>query len=159
MAFEDLGLSFLPQDNQGASGPGGARLEDVLRVLSFRLPRILGAKPIAPAQLLNARGGQGDPLGSAVAQGVISQVLRGSPAGSSTSTALGMSGDMGAPSPLSQLFAPALGPGAGIDDIPMMPPRVIPVEGPPSGPGGGGTLQQSYDGIRQQLTEGRMRRG
>lgn len=55
MTIENLGISFLPRGGApDLTGPTGARLEDILRVLSFRLPRILGARPIAPQQLLQA---------------------------------------------------------------------------------------------------------
>lgn len=148
MAYEDLGQSFLPRFGGGGGAEGGSRLEDVLRVLSFRLPRVLGARPIAPAQLLNAQGGQGDPLASAIAQSVIRSITSGSPAG-----AAAMGSDPGAASPLSQLFAPVLGAGTvqGPADLPTsQPPRVIPVEDEP--PARGSFAE--FNDIGRQLRRG-----
>lgn len=61
---EPLGLSFSPfntaqpQNVQGAGQPGAApSAQDAIRVLSLRLPRVVGAGALAPGPLLNAPGG------------------------------------------------------------------------------------------------------
>lgn len=81
MAFDQpLGLSFLPPGNAtDTSGPAGNRLEDVLRIISLRLPRILGAHPIVAPELAAANQGPRDPLAEAIVKGVLANVIKGSP--------------------------------------------------------------------------------
>lgn len=66
MADLPYGVSFAPTSDNALNGPKNGSLAGVpeaIQVLSFHIPRILGAKPIAPAQLLNGQGGQGmDPF-------------------------------------------------------------------------------------------------
>jgi hypothetical protein len=121
MSYDDLGQSFLPRGRSGRdSGPGSNRLEDILQVHNFRLPRILGARPIAPSELLTAQGGN-DPLGRAIASGVLSNLFKGSP--SPTDAQMAQDADPGAPSPLSNLMAQYTG-----------SPQAVNVGGPGSAP-------------------------
>lgn len=62
------GVSFVPgaQDegqSQGGGRPGGPRnpVQEAIQILSLRLPRVYGATSLAPAPLLNAAGGMGQP--------------------------------------------------------------------------------------------------
>lgn len=177
MAYNELGQSFLPRGGQDSSGPGGNRLEDILQVFSFRLPRILGAKPIAPAQLLNAQGGN-DPLASAIVNSVLSNVLKGAPSTMNAAAAP----DAGSPSPLSQLMAPMVGPGqsfstpgggvpgqgGGMETLraptprihaipsPEPPPLVTPERDAPINGPGSGDLNGEFDDIMGQLTRRRF---
>jgi hypothetical protein len=154
--LDELGLSFLPQGGQGgATGPGGNRLEDILQVLSFRLPRVLGARPIAPAQLLNAQGGGGgDPLAGAVVQNVLKSILGGAPGGQ------GM--DAGAPSGMERFLA------AGGGAPSQGKPRVIPIQNPPvddppqdrtSIAAPRSNFDSDYNNVDQQLRRGQFRMG
>ena len=60
------GVSFLP--GQGQNGPearqGGQRqnqVQEAIKILSLRLPKVFGAQSLAPGQLLTAPGGMGQP--------------------------------------------------------------------------------------------------
>lgn len=76
MALENLGRSFLPTGGSPeAAGRGGNRLEDILRVISFRMPRILGARPVAPAELLNAPGSSA-PFGRELSEGIMQNLMK-----------------------------------------------------------------------------------
>lgn len=134
MAFDELGLSFLPPGGAGeAAGPGGNRLEDILQVLSFRLPNVQGARPIAPQALLEAQGGN-NPLAAAMIRAVLQKVLQGSPMGQG-----GMDPGAGG-NPLSKLMAPMGGfPGGTAGPNPPMPPSPMPPGATPpvALPGGG----------------------
>jgi hypothetical protein len=101
MPFDQLGLSFLPSGDANGqrsdAGPSaGGRLEDVLRILSLRLPKVLGAHAIAPGELLNSPGGApipsggghgGDPIADTIAKHILDGIPppgAGNPAGSFT---------------------------------------------------------------------------
>jgi hypothetical protein len=66
-----LGVSFLPgsQDMQsGAAGAMGGRpgaprnpIQEAVKILSLRLPKVFGRQALAPAPLLQAPGGMGQP--------------------------------------------------------------------------------------------------
>ena len=67
--IDNLGISFSPLNNptltggqgQGAGQPGSVPLADAIRMLSLRIPRVVGARGIAPQMLLNAPGLAGAP--------------------------------------------------------------------------------------------------
>ena len=62
MAF---GVSFLPSDrpeDQGAERAPADRFQEAIKILSLRLPRVLGGSAVAPAPLLQAQGGRGSPF-------------------------------------------------------------------------------------------------
>ena len=79
---DSLGLTFAPtaaaqQDDKMRQG---SPLQQAIQVLSLRLPRIMGARPIAPQQLLGAQGAAGgSPYGnpSAIVQQIMQQILGG----------------------------------------------------------------------------------
>jgi hypothetical protein len=151
MTFDELGLSFLPRyDNGDRSGPTGGRLEDIIRILSLRLPRVLGARPVAPQALLTSSGA--DPLGSGIARGVVDSVLRGSPS---------VHNDPGAPSPLSTYLSPIYGPSAPSSpgQIPAPgPPRINTSEPPADDPGADRQpFERAYDDVGDQLRRGARR--
>ncbi len=77
---QEFGLSFVPGDQndplkkkigEGATTP----TQQAIRLLSLRLPRVLGGSPIAPAPLLTSQGGAGRPSPESIAQQVLSRVL------------------------------------------------------------------------------------
>ena len=60
-----IGVSFLPgmngqnQPNQNGNGEAAAPVQQAIKTLSLRLPRILGQGSVAPAALLNSQGAAG----------------------------------------------------------------------------------------------------
>jgi hypothetical protein len=59
MAF---GISFLGDDGSNGEGKGEDRFQEAVRVLSLRLPRVVGGSALAPTPLLQGQGGQGSPF-------------------------------------------------------------------------------------------------
>lgn len=77
---QDFGVSFVPSEQNMAQRPGGSRAavsptQQAIRLLSLRLPKVLGGSPIAPAPLLQSQGGAGMPSPTSVAQQVLKRVL------------------------------------------------------------------------------------
>jgi hypothetical protein len=75
MAMPTYGVTFLPQgDALYRKGDGGATgtapLQEAVRVLSLRVPNVIGNNPMAPLALLNAPGGKDVPAG------LLQQLLR-----------------------------------------------------------------------------------
>lgn len=64
--MSDLGLSFMPnaQPNQPGQGPqpGVEPVQNAIRILSLRLPKVVGGGAFAPGALLNGAGAQGNPF-------------------------------------------------------------------------------------------------
>lgn len=67
MADNGFGVSFLPngdqryqrpEDRMGAAG-GRAPLQEAVKILSMRVPRVVGANPLAPLALLQGQGAGG----------------------------------------------------------------------------------------------------
>lgn len=60
---DPIGISFLPSTQNQAVGPQQGQMEGDLasafKILSLRLPRVLGAQSIAPSSLLNGQGSGG----------------------------------------------------------------------------------------------------
>jgi hypothetical protein len=60
-----IGITFLPSDENQALGPKRGQLEGDLgqafKILSLRLPRVQGARAIAPPNLLASQGSAGVP--------------------------------------------------------------------------------------------------
>ena len=63
---DGFGVSFLPNGDQRYQRPqdpygatGRAPLQEAVKILSMRVPRVVGANPLAPLALLNAPGGGG----------------------------------------------------------------------------------------------------
>lgn len=74
-----FGVSFLPNGDsrfdrtKPGQQPGAssvAPVQEAIKVLSLRMPRVVGANPLAPMALLQSRGGQGLP------EGMLQQLLR-----------------------------------------------------------------------------------
>lgn len=78
MADNGFGVSFLPNGDQryqrpglGGGAPGGlAPIQEAIKVISMRVPRVVGANPLAPLALLGGQGAQGLP------NGLLEQLLR-----------------------------------------------------------------------------------
>lgn len=59
-----IGISFMPSEENQALGPqraglegqGGSDLADAFKILSLRLPQVLGARSLAPQRLLTSPG-------------------------------------------------------------------------------------------------------
>lgn len=65
-----FGVSFLPggdaqyqRGQDGSMGPGGVPVQQAIKILSMRVPRVVGQSPLAPLSLLTGPGGQGLPPG------------------------------------------------------------------------------------------------
>lgn len=65
----DVGISFAPTSSVGrsASGPSVSPTQDAIRLLSFRLPTVLGASAAAPAALLGGPTLQGAQMANPMA--------------------------------------------------------------------------------------------
>ena len=65
MPQNPIGISFLPSADQAVQGPRQGNLEGdlgaALKILSLRLPRVLGARAISSPELLQSPGGGGAP--------------------------------------------------------------------------------------------------
>jgi hypothetical protein len=87
MADAPIGISFIPSADQAANGPQQGNLEGDLsqafKILSLRLPRILGARAPASSTLLNGPGSAGLPNGGNPYAAVI-QALLGTKTGTGT---------------------------------------------------------------------------
>lgn len=160
----DYGYSFAPtNDNAMMGGRNGqlAGVPEATQVISLRLPRVVGARAIAPTELLNPNGGgQGvDPTAAAILQTLL-RTMRGQPPMGQPGSLPG--GTAGPANPFPGGEPPRPGPGGGgngggregspfpspMADPPLMPvpstpkpPRVIPQDDPNGGrrPGGGWT--------------------
>ena len=66
MADPGFGVSFLPGGDANYSRESGASpapMQEAIKVLSLRVPRVVGASPLAPLALLQSQGGGGLPAG------------------------------------------------------------------------------------------------
>lgn len=66
MANQPFGVSFLPGGDAKYAREGNsatAPLQEAVKVLSLRVPRVVGASPLAPLALLTGQGGGGLPSG------------------------------------------------------------------------------------------------
>lgn len=63
MASNPIGITFMPNDEASAQGPRRGNLEglteQVFKLLSLRLPRVVGAQSLAPQGLLQGQGAGG----------------------------------------------------------------------------------------------------
>lgn len=70
MALPNYGVTFLPQGDATYRRPGQpasqgtAPVQEAVKILSLRVPRMLGASPISPMALLTGAGSQGMPAGT-----------------------------------------------------------------------------------------------
>jgi len=112
MADNGFGVSFLPNGDQRYQRPGDAPgglggqapVQDPIKILSMRIPRVVGANPLAPLALLGPNGGGAGSLPA----GLLEQLLRTLGAGPRMQADPGMSdpnalGVAGAPSPVARL--------------------------------------------------------
>lgn len=78
---QNFGVSFVPDDQNlqqgkaGASRGGMTPTQQAVKLLSLRLPRVVGGSPIAPAPLLQSQGGRGMPSPDSIASQVLKNVL------------------------------------------------------------------------------------
>ena len=66
MAQQGFGVSFLPSGDQRYTRTGQAEtnpVQEAVKILSLRVPRVVGATPMAPLALLSGQGGGGLPSG------------------------------------------------------------------------------------------------
>jgi hypothetical protein len=87
---QPIGVTFIPSANNQAEGPRqgqlngpGGDLADAFKVLSLRLPRVLGAQALAPSRLLTSPGAAGVPGGFNPASAVFQALLDAMSGGSS----------------------------------------------------------------------------
>lgn len=77
-----IGVNFQPGANQdnGQNGNGGSRpgsgVQEAIKVLSLRLPKVVGAQAAVPMPLLTSQGGGGNRVDSVVNQ-VLARVMPG----------------------------------------------------------------------------------
>jgi len=123
MALDDFGISFFPgaEQQDRAAELSTAQLDDVVQLLALRLPRLLGAKPIAPGELLRSPGSAGSPI-PAIPATIFNRFL--TPGGHAPMPSGGGPGT----SPLDDLIAQFVPSGSGIG---TQAPRVIPSIAPP----------------------------
>lgn len=79
-----IGANFQPQANDPNNGDQrkkpDAGVQEAIKVLSLRLPKVVGAQGIAPSALLNAPGAGGDSRIDSVVNRVLAQYLPTGPA-------------------------------------------------------------------------------
>lgn len=115
------GVNFQPgskNDQNGANGSNTTGVQEAIKVLSLRLPKVVGARAVAPGELLNAQGSGGNPMIDSVVNQVLARYFP---------TEAPMMGQ--APGQ-----APVLGPGPG--ESSTMPPS-RPIRAPHVSPGTG----------------------
>lgn len=115
MPISQLGVSFLPGADPGsgmktANSPGTRNpVQEAIQVLSLRLPKVFGARALAPAPLLTGPGGLGQP---AAKGNVSAQALAG---------LAGLPPSMAPPSMPAPMLPPLTLPPRPADDTPRMP--------------------------------------
>lgn len=78
---QNFGVSFVPDEQnlqQGKAGVGRGAMtptQQAIKLLSLRLPRVVGGSPIAPAPLLQSQGSKGMPSPDSIASQVLKNVL------------------------------------------------------------------------------------
>lgn len=146
----ELGTSFQPGVDSGASGPNGERqhgpratpIQSAIKLLSLRLPSVVGAQAISPQALLQSPGsaglgGPGGMSGGALIEWLRKQLAGAAPPdlpGSRSPGSMPSFGGPGAPSERQGGGGPAPQP------VPNIPPPVIrpgEEERPPAGGSGG----------------------
>lgn len=138
-----LGRSFAPNSDQMSQRPpGGAGqspVQEAVRVLSLRLPRVVGASAPAPGALMGGMGGQGlaGPTSNPIVQQLMQMILGGQTAQQGGAIP-GLPVPGGMPSMPASMggFTPNIGfntPGGGVSTppTPQTPPRPAPPAMPP----------------------------
>jgi hypothetical protein len=158
-SYAPIGASFAPgQDpNQQQQGSQGVPLQEAIRLLALRLPRVFGAQAVSPGALLSGPGGSalGNPLAALVLQSLMPAMGQEPPSPQQASPSPGptagpMPGGKVKPAGLPGGMPggpPMPGPGPMMPSAPMGPPpaafvpmpkiNVIPNQPPPPGGGGG----------------------
>jgi hypothetical protein len=143
-----FGVSFLPNGDSKFQRPGGpqsgsqagvAPVQDAVKVLSMRVPRVVGNSPIAPLSLLTSPGGGGMPEG--MLQRLMALLGQGPAAAEQPGQAFaqGGVGVTGAPSPFGAGAPPmpqGMGQGMGGGRPPLASVTAGGTAAPPSGPMG-----------------------
>ena len=89
------GVNFQP----GAAGPDDPRrrpsgssdgVQEAIKVLSLRLPKVVGAQAVAPSALLTSQGGGGNPHIDSIVESVLSKMFPTAGAGPSSAPAAPM---------------------------------------------------------------------
>jgi hypothetical protein len=108
------GIGFQPGQDQNGQGSGPAPLESVVKLLSLRLPSVVGAQGIAPQGLLNAPGmaGQGGGMGETQWLQMLRQLLSGGGMGMGAQ-GMGMPGGTAGPRIIPGIDDPSGTPGPG----------------------------------------------
>lgn len=79
--FDGFGVSFAPTAENAMEGNRQGQLEGLpaaIKILSLHMPRFVGARGIAPDELLNGRGANGvDPFASSVMQSLLQSLTSG----------------------------------------------------------------------------------
>lgn len=135
--MNEYGVSFAPTRENAAMGPRQGQLTGVpqaVQVLSLALPRVVGARPVAPPDLLTAKGGEGiDPIASAILQTML-RTMRGQPQPGQPGSLPG--GTAGPNIPDVPTPRPGPGRGGGREGSPFQVPEPDPMPSPmPSIPG------------------------
>lgn len=85
MAQDTIGFSFFPgQDDReqplhSGSVPPSDVVQEAIRVLALRLPRVIGGRPIAAAPLLESMGGAGAPHANSLVAALMRSLGVGTP--------------------------------------------------------------------------------
>lgn len=131
------GANFQPGSAPSAGADPRRRaaqgLQEAIRVLSLRMPKVVGAQSLAPAPLLQGSGSGGDPRIDSVMQQVMGRMLPTAPppdqgVAPGVPPVIGPGGDASGPLPV----APGPEPGGTSGTMPVSPP--VRFEPPPSQP-------------------------
>ena len=173
-----FGVSFLPNGDQRfqrpqdqPGGTGRAPLQEAVKILSMRVPRVVGANPLAPLALLNAPGGGGlQPgqleqlmrtlgIGPSMQSGEVPTTGAGPSVGGAPSPFASMQGLMptaGAGGPTGGLVNVTAGGSAGPGASTMPPPAAPAAPTMPSGGGGDDSAAMWELARRQREGMGRI---
>lgn len=111
----------MPSDENQALGPkrgqlegsGGSDLAEAFKVLNLHLPRVLGARSVAPRSLLTAPGAAGIQSAAAPESAVFQALVKALLGGGGFSGAAGSPADAGVAVPFIPDYAPRVTPGEG----------------------------------------------
>jgi hypothetical protein len=120
-----FGVSFMPGGDQQYQRPGGNvnPVQEAIRVLSLRVPKVVGASPLAPLALMTSKGSGGLP------SGLVENLLRSlAPPGGTPTTGVPQTSLV--PAPAASLPEPAAPPVPG--PTPPTAPGIAPGPEPPT---------------------------
>ena len=149
----DIGISFSPTNDNSAqrnqTGNTASPVQDAIRILSFSLPKVLGASAVTPLQNLGGPSALGSQFGNSFLEQLLRHLITGA-------------GPSGAPSPYDGIY----GPGASAPPSPTaggpppsspLPPGII--LNPPRQPGPPDTTAPSAPSPGSPFPGGDMGRG